>query len=191
MCEADSPVTHTVPLHWKLGKRADRREGPGLSPLHQQWWCRCDGAQTANYLPCIVNRQAQKPHLYCGHSLCRREVNHRKRCKMSRPSHKASAVSRLRCSFSFSHPSHTSFSTTSTFLLSVGALSVNDGIGSLSAAIEQRVLAFFPPADPSHITIYCGITQGSGRFPTVSPPFSSFVSPFHPKPVTSAMGGVE
>lgn len=36
-----------------------------------------------------------------------------------------------------------SFSIPSVFLLNVSALSINDGLGSLSAAIEQRVLAFF------------------------------------------------
>lgn len=36
-----------------------------------------------------------------------------------------------------------SYSKPFTFLLSVSALSINDGLGSLSAAIEQCVLAFF------------------------------------------------
>lgn len=57
-----------------------------------------------------------------------------------------------------------SFSIPSILLLSVSALSINDGLGSLSAAKEQCVLAFFSPTDLSYITIYFGITQSFGHF---------------------------
>lgn len=65
-----------------------------------------------------------------------------------------------------------SFSTPSTFLLSLSALSVNDGIGSLSAAIEQCVLAFFLPL--TCLTLQ--FTRASLRGLAVFPP-SRLLSP--------------
>lgn len=56
------------------------------------------------------------------------------------------------------------------FPLSVRALSVNDGLGSMSAAIEQCVLTFFSCSDLSSNTIYCGITLSFGHFFSSTPP---------------------